>query len=123
MLTSTSSPTTTAAIVAWEFANLEPGDPFDTAVMANNQASTLTPAGPAITTTSAGELVVATVLVTNTVAGIHAGTGFTNDSLAHSNGWGHLLDAHAPAGVYQPIWDVDITGSYCGVTAAFLTSP
>jgi hypothetical protein len=123
-VTSTSAPTTTAAIVVWEFANVATGDPLDHAAPPlNNGASTLTPMAPPITTTQDAEIVISATLAANTVTGIHAGNAFTNDSLAHANGWGHLTNPQAPAGTYQAVWDVDLTSTTCAVTVAFFAGP
>ena len=82
------------------------------------------PAGIAAerTTSAAGEFVMASAIVFDTVSGIHPGNEFTNDQVSDGNGWAHLTDPMAPAGVHQAQWDAT-PGSYCASAVAFKVGP
>ena len=111
------------AIVAWEFANIKTTSPLDNATKLDNQATSTTPLGAAITTAQDRELVIATIIVQNQVSGIHAGSLFTNDQTALGNGWAHITSNNAAAGTYQAQWDQPTTGPSCAVSAAFFIGP
>lgn len=114
---------TPVAVVVWEVANVALANPLDTAVPASDQPDSTVAFAPPITTTEPGELVLAAVIVRYRATQIHASTGFTNDTFTHDNAFAHLTDDAAPVGEYQAVWDVDTSGSYCGVSAAFRARP
>lgn len=109
--------------VIWEVSGIRSDDPVDTAVASTEQPETTTPLGPRITTNTDGEFVVSVVLVDNTVSGIHPGNEFTNDQTVFDNGWAHLTDPKARAGVHQAQWDQPMAGVSCGGAAAFKVAP
>jgi hypothetical protein len=111
--------TSSITVVAWEVAGIRTDDPLDTASVLNDQPATTMPLGPRITTSTAGEFIVAVAIVTNTVTGVVAGNEFTNDHLTNGNAWAHLTDAMAPAGAYQARWNQPMSGTYCASAAAF----
>jgi hypothetical protein len=112
-----SSNVTRAGAVIWEFSGADPIAPLDQASALNSQASTATPSGAAVTTTSANEVVVSHALVANSVTGIHSGNAFINDSNLFSNGWAHLITSST--GTYAAQWDQSPTGTYTSGTASF----
>lgn len=116
---------TTAVFAAavWEVAGIRTDQPVDAAAVLNDQAASSTPVGPSITTSAAGEFVVAVALVNNMITGIHGGNEFTNDHGNFGNGWAHLTDSLAAAGVHQARWDQSQVGTYCASAAAFQTGP
>lgn len=128
---SRSGPTTIAvtatamvvSTIAWEVSGIRTTSPLDTAVSVSGQAATTSPMGPPIMTATAGEFVVSIAIVENGILGTAQGNEFTNDFRTRGNGWAHLTDPGAPAGVHQAIWDQDTAGSYCANAAAFLAGP
>lgn len=117
--------TTTSAdsVVVWEVSGIRTDVPVDTVAVLNDQLASTTPLGPKITTSAAGEFVVAVAIVDNSVTRIHAGNEFTNDQTSDDNGWAHLTDPQAPAGTYQAQWDQPRSGAYCASAAAFKVGP
>jgi hypothetical protein len=109
--------------VMWEVSGIRSQDPVDTAVVLTEQAETTAPLGPRITTSTDGEFVVSVALVDNTISGIHPGNEFTNDQTALDNGWAHLTDPKAKAGVHQAQWDQPTAGAYCAAAVAFKVAP
>ncbi len=105
------------AMVVWEFATPYPAV-VDTVAQLSNQAATTTPVAPTLTTRCPGEVVVAAVISQN-VSGIASGNEFTNDETSNSEGWAHLADVHAPAGMHTAEW-TSTGGSYCSSAAAFI---
>jgi len=111
------------AIVAWEVAGLDPLNPLGSASKLDDRPATTTPLGAAITTTTAGELVISIAIVANQVSGLTAGSAFTNDQTTFGNGWAHLTDNKAPAGTYQAQWEQPNLGPYCAASASFRLAP
>lgn len=111
------------AAVIWEVAGIRTDDPMDTAAALDDQPTTSAPFGPALTTGGDGEFVVAAAMVDNNAPRTHAGNEFTNDQTTNGNGWAHLTDPHAPAGVHQAQWDQTPPGAYCATAAAFRAAP
>jgi hypothetical protein len=111
---------TVIAIVVWEFRTSRVAT-VDAATQVSDQPQSANPAGPAITTRSDGELVIAAVVLDfHQITGIAAGNAFTNDELANANGWAHLTDPSAPAGTYQATWNANVSDSYCASAVAFV---
>ncbi len=110
------------AVVVWEVSGIRADDPVDAVAVLNDQPRTTTPLGPKITTSAAGEFVMASAVVEFTVSGIHPGNEFTNDQVSDGNGWAHLTDPMAPAGVHQAQWDAE-SGPYCASAVAFRVGP
>jgi hypothetical protein len=109
-------------VVAWRFTT--PGAPrLDLAAALSNQGLSTAPTSPAIMTSSPGEIVIAAVLVTADVTGISSGNEFTNDELTNGNGFAHLTDPLAPAGVHIAQWDQPGNGWYCASAVAFAVGP
>jgi hypothetical protein len=115
--------TSVDSAVVWEVSGTRPEDPVDTVAVLSDQPASTTPLGPTITTSVAGEFVVAVGIVDNTVTRIHAGNEFTNDQTSNDNGWAHLTDPQAPAGTYQAQWDQPRSGAYCASAVAFKVGP
>jgi hypothetical protein len=105
----------------WEVSGLSTAAPdaTDTAtgsVTANNTA------GPAVTTSKAGDFIVS-VLFANSAnfSAISSGSAFTDDFTTFGNGWAHLTSNSAAAGQYQASWYTSsAAGVYCASTVAFL---
>lgn len=114
---------TVSAAAVWEVAGIRTDTPLDTAAVSNDQPSNSAIIGPVITTSAAGEFVVSVALVENEVTGIHAGNEFVNDHVTRGNGWGHLADPNAAAGVHQAQWDQPVAGEACASAAAFRVGP
>jgi hypothetical protein len=111
------------AVVVWEVAGIRTDEPLDAAATLNDQPANVLPVGPMITTSAAGEFMVSVAVVDNMITGIHAGNEFTNDRNNQGNGWGHLTDPQAGAGVHQAQWDESPGGAYCASAAAFRVGP
>jgi len=114
---------TVRAVVAWEAAGLDPVNPLGSASKLDDRPATTTPLGAAITTTTAGELVISIAIVGNAVSGLTAGSAFTNDQMTFGNGWAHLTNNQAPAGTYQAQWNQPNAGAYCATSASFRLAP
>jgi hypothetical protein len=112
----------TAASI-WEVAGIRTDNPLDTATVLNDQPASGTTVGPMITTSAVGEFVVSVALAQNAITNIHAGNEFVNDHITRGNGWGHLNDPHAAAGVHQAQWDQSPPGVACASAAAFRVGP
>ena len=112
----------TAASI-WEVSGIRTDNPLDTATTLRDQAASSTTVGPMITTSGAGEFVVSVALAQNAITNIHAGNEFVNDHITRGNGWGHLSDPHAAAGVHQAQWDQSPPGVACASAAAFRVGP
>ena len=108
--------TNALAIVAWEFRTPRAAI-VDGEGELSNQATTTTPVSPSITTRCAGEIVIA-ISATFQINAIEPGE-FTEDSGANTNGWAHLTDPHAPAGMHVATWTADSDG-FCSSAAAFI---
>lgn len=111
------------AVVIWEVAGIRTDAPVDIATVLDDRPRTGTPLGPPITTSGAGEFVVSVALVENNVTGVHAGNEFTNDQTTNGNGWAHLADPQAAAGLHQAQWDQMPAGAYCATAVAFRIAP
>ena len=113
--------------MVWEVDHIAAGNPVDTASELSDQPTTLTPFGPTITTTMAGEFVIAAAIVEINVIDIHAGNEFVEEfpeaTSPGNDGYAHLGDPNAPAGAYRAEWDVDMSGTYCATGAAFFVGP
>lgn len=119
----TATATTLYATVIWEVAGIKTASALDVASAVSNQGSTTTPQGASLTTTAAGDFVVEIAMVANDITGTHTGSPFTNDRVTQSNGWAHLPDPAAPAGMYRAQWDQPQSGVYCASSAAFFVGP
>jgi hypothetical protein len=116
-VTATAAAASVYSVVAWEVATMQPAT-VDTAKQLSDQASSTTPVAPAVTTRNVGELVIAIGLSSSTVTQLHAGSEFTNDTLANGNGWAHITSTTAPAGPHQATWDGG-NGTFCSTAVAF----
>ena len=118
-------------IAAWEVSGMRTDNPVDTMAVLTNQPRSVLPLGPAITTSEAGEFVVSAAIVDNNICETasgknspppcqtHPGNEFTNDQALDGNGYAHLTDPHAAAGVHQAAWDQLSSGVYCATAVAF----
>jgi hypothetical protein len=108
-------------ITEWEVAGLSTGSP-DAVNTASGNVTTNNTAGPAVTTSQAGDFVIS-VLFANVAdfASITTGNDFTDDFTTNGNGWAHLTSNSAAAGAQQASWyTASPTGVYCASTVAFL---
>lgn len=121
-------------IAIWEVSGMRTDDPFDTAAIASNQPATQEPLGPSIMTGEDGEFVISAALVDNDICqtatgelpppcATHPGNEFTNDLTLTGNGFAHLTDPHAAAGVHRAAWDQFSSGTYGATAAAFRAGP
>ena len=88
-----------SAVVMWEVANIQTVAPIDAVAIANDQSTSATPLGASITTTAADDFVVSVAIVAGIIDRIRAGNAFTNDQKTKGNGWAHLTDSMAAAGI------------------------
>lgn len=117
------SATSYRGIAVWEVAGMRTTNPIDVVAVRNDGASSTAPTGAPVTTTAAGDFIVSTAIVANSVTGTTAGNEFTNDESPNGNGFAHLTAPRAPAGLHQARWDQPTTGVYCSSTAAFFVAP
>jgi hypothetical protein len=106
------------ALVVWEVAGLADEPPVDTGTL-SDQPATTEPVGASIMTTEPGQFVVSVVIVQNMVDGLTPNSAFVDDENTFGNGWAHLIDDAAPAGLYQAEWIQPMIGTYCASSAAF----
>ena len=118
-LTPTSSGAQGAAVI-WEFSGVSTTSPLAQAAALSNQPTTTAPAGPSITTDSAGEMIISIAAGSKSITGIYSGNSFTEDSLVRSNGWAHLIASST--GAYNAQWDESPSGAYCASAAAFFAA-
>ncbi len=114
---------TVYAVVVWEVANISTTSPFDAQATLDTQPTSTMPIGAGVTTSKPGEFVVAVAMALNQITEIHPGNEFTNDVNTLGNGWAHLTDNAAPAGLHVAVWDQPSGGTYCASTAAFFVGP
>jgi hypothetical protein len=110
------------AVVAWQFITPSPVT-VDAAAGSNDQPTSPAPNAPAITTARPGEVAIAVLQTIGTVSGVTSGSEFTNDELTYMNGWAHLTDPLAPAGVHVAQWHAGTAGVYSGSVVAFAMGP
>lgn len=108
---------TVFGLVVWEVAGITSPTPLGNVAVLDNRATTSTPSGAPITTTTTGEMVVSVVLVADVVNAIVPGA-FTNDESVKSNGWAHLTSNTAPPGTYVVSYS-STAGVYCATSVAF----
>ncbi|HTU47711.1 MAG TPA: hypothetical protein VMF91_21820 [Bryobacteraceae bacterium] len=111
-------------ITSWEVSGLSTGLP-DTHNTSNGTVVSNNTAGPAVTTSQAGDFVIS-ALAANIASftTITPGNAFTNDFTTNGNGWAHLTSNSAIAGTYQASWYTSApSGIYCASTVAFLPTP
>jgi hypothetical protein len=104
------------AAVIWEFANVDTISPVDQTSVLNSQPATTSPSSAPVTTTLAGDLVIAVATPAAPISGIYPGNPFTNDSLSYGVGWAHLITS--TAGTYAAEWTTG-SGTYASSTVAF----
>jgi hypothetical protein len=112
--------TTHVEITVWEVSGISASAP----VIANSASGSVTAentAGPAVTTTEAGDFVVSILFaIDSSVTGISSGNEFTNDFTTNGNGWAHITSNSAAKGTYQASWATSpAEGIYCASTVAF----
>ncbi len=103
------------AAVVWEFANVDTVAPLDRTSVLNSQPATTTPSGASVTTAAPG-VILSLLMPSSSLAGIHAGNAFTNDSNIYGVGWARLITSSA--GTYAAQWDTG-SGTYASSTVAF----
>jgi len=117
-LTITPNPSgTSGAAVIWEFSGTNTTAPLDQVGVLNTQASTATPTGAPVSTSAAGEAVIALADVSGMVSGIFSGNSFTNDSTVAGDGWAHLITN--TTGSYSAEWSTSPAGTYLATSASF----
>jgi hypothetical protein len=112
---------TVYGVVVWEVRGITAANPLGNVSKLDNQATTNTPDGAPITTTTTGEFVVSIVIVQFAVGAI-ASAAFTNDENVFMNGWAHLTSNTAPPNTYTAEWN-STTGVYCASSVAFRANP
>lgn len=111
-----------AAWALWEFRGIDPTP--DGADVVPNGGNTTVPAGPPLTTTGDGELVVAAVIANGTIQGIHPDDDFVNDQILAGNGFAHVASNQVPAGTSLTAhWDQEPSDLYCSSAVAFRVGP
>lgn len=114
---SPSASVSNAGIVVWEFSGVSQSGALDGSAVLNSQPASATPAGAAVTTTAAGDVLISLVGVASGITGIASGNAFTNDELLKGNGWAHLISTSQ--GTYSAQWNESPAGTYASSTAAF----
>jgi hypothetical protein len=109
-------------IVMWEVDGFGAQNPIGNIAKVDNQATSTTPDGAPITTTTFGEFVVSIVIVANVISGIRNGNAFTNDEMVFGNGWAHLTSNMAQPGTYTAEWNAT-NGVSCTSSVAFRVNP
>lgn len=116
-LTITPNPAgSTGVAVVWEFSNTDTAAPLDQTSVLNTQPATTPATGAPITTTSAGELIISTMIPATINNGLVAGSQFTNDQSQGGVGWAHLIAASV--GTYSAQWST-IAGTYASSSVSF----
>jgi hypothetical protein len=109
-------------LMVWQFDGAV-GARVDMAAGLSNQAGSVDPISPPVTTASDNEIIVASMIVKGSVTAMAAGSLFTIDSTANANGFAHLTDSNVPAGTIQAIWQQQNASSYCSNAVAFTVAP
>jgi hypothetical protein len=111
------------SITHWEVAGIRTNNALDTVAQLDDQPTTSMPAGPNITTTTSGQLIITVAIVENVVGGLEANSMFTNDHTTFGNGFAHLTSATAPAATYRARWSQPMAGTFCATAASFFPGP
>ena len=112
-----SASATNAAAVIWEFSGADLSSPLDQTAVLSNQGATGTPSAAAVTTASAGDVVISLAALAGNQTGISSGNTFVSDSAIKGNGWAHFI-ASSP-GTYAAQWNQSPPGTYTSSTVAF----
>jgi hypothetical protein len=112
---STNAAVPNGAAVIWEFSGAS-SSPLDQTAVLNNQVSTATASGAAVTTTTSG-VIISLGIVASNATGLTSGNPFVSDSILKDNGWAHLITT--TAGTYSAQWTLDVAGTYASSTASF----
>jgi uncharacterized repeat protein (TIGR02543 family) len=107
-------------ITAWEVSGVL-AMPLDAGNTATGTITADNVAGPAVTTTLAGDFVISVMMAADTnLTSISGGNAFTDDFTTYGNGWAHITGNSSSAGVKQASWFTsNPTGAYCASTVAF----
>jgi hypothetical protein len=111
---------TGTGLVAWDVTGIATSASLHTAVGQSNSSASATPQSPQLATAVPGEFVLAIATFGTAVVGLPAGSPFTLDATVGGDGQAHLTDPHAPIGIYQAEWDVQVAASYCSTIVGFL---
>jgi hypothetical protein len=105
----------------WEVSGLST-PALDAVNTATGSVTSNNTAGPAVTTSQAGDFVVSVFFANQAnITGMSSGNSFTDDFTTQGNGWAHLTSNSAPAGSQQASWYTPSPiGIYCSSTVAFL---
>jgi hypothetical protein len=111
-------------ITEWEVAGLSTGVP-DAAGTLSGKITLNNTTGPAVTTTQAGDFIVADMFAVSTnLTSMSSGNAFTDDFTTDGNGWAHITSNSTSAGTYQPSWyTASPAGGFCASTVAFKLNP
>jgi hypothetical protein len=106
----------TGDVYVWEISG---AGAVDTAAVLNDQPASVTPAGPAVATSTQSEIVVAMLHPApgSDPTGIHSGNPFTSDSTSDGMGWAHLITT--AVGTYAPQWDQPSPVTFAATAVAF----
>jgi hypothetical protein len=108
-------------IVTWRFTTPRPAT-VDMARAVTDPAASGTPSAP-IATSAPGDIVVAAAVVAASPALITPGGEFASDETPNGDGFAHLTNPLAPAGVHVAVWDQAFSASYCAAAVAFAVGP
>ena len=112
-----------SGVVVWEVAGVRTDDSLDAAATLNDQPPSKEPLGPQITTSAPGDFVVSVALANGRITRMHPDNEFTFDDDGQGNGWSHLTDSRAPAGLHWAQWDQMSADQTCSGAAAFQIGP
>ena len=106
-----------AGAVIWEFSGVDPTAPLDQTAVLNSQGSTTTVAAPAISISSASEVLISLTAVSGNVTGVASGNAFASDAILNGEGWAHLVTSST--GIYSAAWNENPAGTYASSTVSF----
>ena len=112
-----------SGVVVWEVAGVRTDESLDAAASLNDQPPSKEPLGPQITTSAPGDFVVSVALANGRITRMHPDNEFTFDDDGQGNGWSHLTDSRAPAGLHWAQWDQMSADQTCSGAAAFQIGP
>lgn len=108
---------TRGTAMIWQFTGADATAPLGQVSRLNNQASSATPAGAAVTTQTGREVVISILNIPSVATGIASGNLFTAPSIVNGRGWAHLLTASS--GTYSARWSTTVARTYSSSTVSF----
>lgn len=117
-VTMTTTPACLADLVVWEWHGVTT---LTNVAVLNTQAATTSPAGASVTLSQSSQVSLSIAIASHPITGLFAGNAWTNDSLAFSVGWAHLINAST--GLTNAQWTTGSSSTYASSTASFGPTP